>query len=655
VNKVKILNINLENFRGIKKIDINFDGKDTDIYGANGTGKTTIANAVSWLLFNKAATGEKDFSPKTVGTHNLHHTAEARFQEDTGSFITLKKDFYESWKTKKGSAEKTLTGNKTDYWIDEVPVKESEYNRRIQSICGGTLEVAKMLTMYDYFPEVMSVDDRRKILFDVCGDLTDDDVIASTPELAELNRYLLVPGTIDKKYSPEEYKKIASEQRKKINHDLEMLPARIDEVTKSIPAELPNEITIKADIVTLNREIESINTAIREIKDTDTNSLAIQKEILQAKNDLEEKRSQFSAKTNEEYKKKYTLLGLAQDEQQKLKTEERKLTSNLSDLKDKITRLTASREALVKEFTDIQSKQWDAGQETCPTCGQSLPTEKVEAMREEFNLNKSRVKEDINRRGQLCSKEVINVMQSELAHIQRNLDTNKINYDMSTVTYEEISASIRTKPTFEDTLDYKEIQTRLQELMNKQNDTKDSLTSVIEVKNKEKSAILDKIQNKNVELSSIEIAKKAKERIKELTQEQRKSGSDLENIEQGLFLCDEFTRAKVRMVTNNINSKFSLVRFKLFDDQLNGGLKERCEAMVQNTVGEWIEYRSANTASQVNAGMDIISVLSRFYEIHLPVFIDRAESVTHIINPDGLQLIRLIVSPEHKTLTIEKE
>ena len=72
---MKILSLTLENFRGIKNLTVNFDGKDADIYGANGTGKTTIANAICWLLIDRPATEEADFDPKTTGAHGLQHKA----------------------------------------------------------------------------------------------------------------------------------------------------------------------------------------------------------------------------------------------------------------------------------------------------------------------------------------------------------------------------------------------------------------------------------------------------------------------------------------------------------------------------------------------------------------------------------------------------
>ena len=106
---MKILHLRLENFRGIRELDIDFDGKNADIFGANGTGKTTIANAITWLFCDAPATEEKDFSPKTAGAHDLHHKAEMTVEKDDGERFTFAKDYYEKWTKKRGSASRDFS------------------------------------------------------------------------------------------------------------------------------------------------------------------------------------------------------------------------------------------------------------------------------------------------------------------------------------------------------------------------------------------------------------------------------------------------------------------------------------------------------------------------------------------------------------------
>lgn len=124
---MKLLSLNLQNFRGIKSLNINFEGKSANIYGANGIGKTTIANSISYLLTGQPLTNEKDFSPKTSDTHNLHHIVNGVFELDNGGQISLSKDYYEVYRQKKGELAEKLSGHTTDHYINGVPAKEKEY------------------------------------------------------------------------------------------------------------------------------------------------------------------------------------------------------------------------------------------------------------------------------------------------------------------------------------------------------------------------------------------------------------------------------------------------------------------------------------------------------------------------------------------------
>ena len=220
---MKIINIRLTNFQGIASMEIVLDGHSAAIFGDNGTGKTTIFNAITWLLFDKPSTGAKNWSPKTRGAdgekHNLEHSVVATFVQQDGSRVTLGKTLREVWKKKRGAASAEYTGNTIDYYLDGVPVKEKEYMAAVAGYCGGE-EMMKLLTMPDYFPEVMEWKKRRELLLEICGDVTDETVIESTPDLIDLPTYLLKPGTLGQYYTVEEYGKIARARKADINRQL---------------------------------------------------------------------------------------------------------------------------------------------------------------------------------------------------------------------------------------------------------------------------------------------------------------------------------------------------------------------------------------------------------------------------------------------------
>jgi cell division protein FtsB len=150
------------------------------------------------------------------------------------------------------------------------------------------------------------------------------------------------------------------------------------------------------------------------------------------------------------------------------------------------------------------------------------------------------------------------------------------------------------------------------------------------------------------DLQRHEQIEKADARIKELSDQERELAKEYEDLEQQVFLAEEFTRAKVGLLEKKINSRFDLARFKLFDVQVNGALSETC-----TTTYDGVPFDSLNHGARLNVGLDIINTLADFYDFTPPVWIDNAESVTSIIPTRG-QAIKLVVSAKDKKLRIER-
>ena len=143
---MKILKMKLENFQGVKELELDPRGESCAIYGDNGTGKSTVYNAFTWLMYGKPSTQEKNYTPKTTGSHNLHHSVEMTVELADGSEMVLKKDFHEVYKTMKGNPQPLLSGHTTDYSVDGVPVNESQFKKTLLEIYQNE-DLAKMLTM----------------------------------------------------------------------------------------------------------------------------------------------------------------------------------------------------------------------------------------------------------------------------------------------------------------------------------------------------------------------------------------------------------------------------------------------------------------------------------------------------------------------------
>ena len=639
---MRFVELELENFRGIKKAVIKFDGQNTDIYGDNGTGKTTIANAISWILTDQPITGEKDFSPKTQGTHDLHHIARLKVSEDGGAIHTFEKDFHEVWKKKRGSTSPEFSGHVTDYAVCGVPQKKKEYEEAISAACRVNADLIKQLIIPGYFAEVLRPEDRRRILFDMCGDVDDDTVIREN-SLEALTEVLLKPGSQAEYYTCDEYKKIATEQRRRLNKELEALPERIDELQRGVSDDLP-----KDDVETLRRKLIALEQEREELiasNSKDSKKEALRAAIAGVRAGMEEGRAKYLAAVSEAQEGFYQQISRLKQQQNEAQGKAIAVQNEIARIKEKMKDLQDRRIALLEEYQEAQAMTLDACVEYCPTCKQKLPKEQIEEIIKVFNRDKAERKKRINEQGQECSKERIEALEKKLPGFEREAAdlTAKIS-ELETEIQKYKEGMTSTK--YEETEEYKEYSERL-EALNAKHASEAAQEPVCDTEELDTT-----IYTLHEQIGAKIANEKATARIKELEEKQKEAGRNLEQVERGLHLCEEFIRAKVRMVTNKINSRFTTVSWLLFKEQINGGLKECCEAMIPNATGEPIEYKSANTAARINAGLEIVEALGNHYGASMPVIIDQAESVC---KPREMkeQVIRLIVSEQDKTIRVE--
>src|SRR5690606_25556240 len=221
----------LRNFQGCREFVLEPNGEDVTVFGRNATGKTTLFNAWTWLLFGKDSLGQANFEIKTLkpdGTphHGLEHEVEAVLILDDGREVKLKKVYKEKWTKRRGSAHREFSGHVTHHYINDVPCKKTEYDAYIQSIAAE--DYFRLLTDPLFFNTQLHWTERRRLLLEVCGDISDQEVIESNEKLARLSEIL-------ERHSLDDYRKIIRERRKKINDELEKIPVRIDEVRRSLP------------------------------------------------------------------------------------------------------------------------------------------------------------------------------------------------------------------------------------------------------------------------------------------------------------------------------------------------------------------------------------------------------------------------------------
>ena len=649
----RLQKLTLSNFQGIPYQEMDLAGESASLYGENATGKTTVFNGFTWLLFGAASTGAKNYSPQTVGTHNMEYSAEALIEVNGGTQMLLRKVYKEVYKKKRGNPHPEFSGYTTDYYIDGIPKQEGEYNQTIRELVGDP-DKLKMLTMPSFFAEGLKWQDRRKILLDICGDVSDQDVCDFDDELRDARFYdmLLKPGSEDDRYTVDDFKKIAATQRTKINKDIETTPALIAEAQRAIPQTSDKSVDeLKAEASQLMSEVEEMEHRLASVS-ADSAQAELRSQIEQVKLDLAKAEAEYlkaeSEKNAEKNAARTELQRAFGDTQQ----EAFQVRADVAKLDLEISNLTKKRESLLAEWKDVNSKVWDESEGVCPTCGRPFVEDKINELREAFNLKRSTTLGKINAEAQTCSKTVIEAKQAELDSMKARLDSLQQTIDgMKSVILEKNSEIAQPTP-FNRTDVYREAQKKLTDLTLQLSDATTAarqMSSDLQLEIKEKRAKAAKITE--------EIADKATEerqlsRIEELKEKQKALAKAYEEADYKVHLCETFTKAKVDLLDEKINSRFRSLRFKLFEEQLNGGVKDCCEVLIPSADGTLVPWNVANNAAKINAGLEIIDTLGHAWGMHVPVFVDNAEAVTRLTQYPDLQVIRLVVSEPDKSLRL---
>lgn len=599
--QIKIKTLKLENFKGIKDLTIDF--KDiTNIYGDNAVGKTTIFDAYSWLLWDKDSLNRKDFAIKPYDkngdeVHNLESIVEGDFLFDDTE-LNLKKIYKEVWTKKRGSTQAEFTGHTTDYYINSVPVKKKEYNERIESILSE--DNFNLLSNPLYFNQFLVKTERREILLSLIEDVKPEDIIAKNKDLEELDL---------ETYTVDELKKMAKDSARKINKDIESIPARIDELDKSKihdidfdALEFRKRNTLPA-IKEIDEKLADASKMAEGMTEITEKITALQKE----KSELTEKYQNKCFEVN--LKNKNVLL---EKEHDKLALEEAK--KNIEKLKDLVEKARG-------EWQEVHKEQYQ-GDFKCPTCGQDLLPDQIERTMANFNKKKS----------------------EKLTNIEEKAKDLKIKIEEC----EKLIAIYEVKEYKEENLPTEPI--RLQEIDKELDEAKAKLS---DFSLDDKKDLLEKKDSLNADLEEINKKlslqgqnEKIDERIKELESREKELAKLYGEQQRIIYLCEEYTKAYVDLVSDKINDSFDLVKFKLFENQINGGITETCEATFKG-----VPYSDLNNAAKINAGLDVINSLSEKLGLKVPIFIDNAESVNELIKTDT-QLVRLVVSKD-KELKID--
>lgn len=642
--KTIIKQISLQNFKGCNNATYTFDGKNVTVCGANGSGKTTIFDAFTWLLFGKDSLDNAKFEIRPLDKNgkridNVEICVVATLEID-GKEVELKKTQKQSWVKKRGTQNPVLQGNVNEYEIDGYPRSEKDYKEYINGIVSDDL--FKMLTNPTYFPN-MPWKDQRAVIMKLVTKVSDVELAKKLKKFAPLVDEIEKAPSIDD--IKNKYQKSLNELKKK---QIE-LPVRIDEISNSkvdidvaelelLKNSLNEQIAdVKSKIADANKQFEErqkLSDGIMELKFAESDL------VRKANEELVEKKREIRSQIDE---KNDYLLNISNGIQRN--------NREIANYKYDIETGEKIRNRLAEQWKSVNAEVFDENTIICPTCHRELPTDEVESHRSAFEKSKDDRLAKIEKEGTEAKQNIENAkeMIPKLQECNKDNLANKNKLEKEVADLEKQLSELPTNIDVTGTEEYKAIQSQLAEKeqamsqMNSADEVRKSLNAELEdfqsqlIECEKKMAM----SQKNIEID---------ERIEELQAEQREVAQKIADVEKMLYLIDEFIKYKMDKIRDSINAMFDGVNWKLFSEQINGGVKEICECTVNG-----VPFGSLNNGHRIIAGLQIIKALQKLYCAYLPIFIDNAESVNDFNLPDmDCQLIKLKVSDD-KDLRIEVE
>lgn len=637
MKRIILKSIKLQNFKGIRNASFELNESITKFGGRNESGKTTLFDAFTWLLFGKDSEDKKDFSIKTLDEHNapihrLIHEVECILSVNNED-VKLRRVYAESWTTTRGSSEEKLTGHETKFFWKDVPKSAGEY----QAIVGQILleSTFKLITNPFYFNS-LKMAERRNILISMAGDYT-------VPE--QFSGIMAKIG----KMTPEDYKKQLSASKTRIEKELSEIPARIDEAQRGKPGEL-NWSEIEDEINSLNEKVKVLDDELTDSSKAVQAVLDANKGRIEKINQLRSYISDFDLKV---HNKNINFLNDRDNEVRKINNEIEdinRLRAKNADLIEllnlEVTELEGKAAQLRIEFMALNQQSFTGGNDiatVCPTCNQHLPKEMIENklvdLEKKFNEGKVNGLGDINKRGKS--------LVEQIAKKKQEIETAKqTNYNeliaQANAKLQEVNSRKLTKDPYPE--EYTQAKLQLEELEKATTTSAETTSDLTHLKLK-RSGYLDRIQTLNTDLEKRKTIKDTENRINELLGRERtlvQEKADIENLE---LQVKAMLKHKIDFVESRVNDLFDGVQFKMFEEQLNGGIADTCETLIKG-----VPWPDANNAGRINAGISIINTLCRHFNVSAPVWIDNAESVNQITSTIG-QRIDLYVTDD-SSLTI---
>lgn len=652
--EIKFKIIRIRNFRGLVSFEANLDGRSVRISGANGLGKSSVADAITWVLFGKDSRRRTAFPIDPVDDagriiHNLDVSVELEMLID-GQPTTLRRRRQEKWVQKRGMTTEQLDGHQTTCYIDGRPLPSSDFSSHVDTIVKE--ELFRALTTPDYFPS-LPMDQQYRLLVKIVGTRTLAEIAAKDEEA------LKVVDELGQR-SIDQYRQGLVYDLQRTRKEQETIPVRLSEVQGFI-----EQVKAKgADGKTAQRHAKGIEEKLRQV----TQEIDSMAGVVRAENaryndqrayiqQLRQQRAAIEDRIEKQNRETRTLhQSLVCKAKEELEATEERHTAAKTMLglhERRLKDLEQQLEDFRRRWEEVErlSFSWNAEEAVCPTCGQPLPQDQADQKRVEaemrFNERKMKQQDALDEEGK------------KLAASKQRLQ------DLSAAAREEMATAERLMPEARERLSKAEAEPIEQADYHDASDWQ-RLSSEIDQRMKELeqttqaqeppqlAALRTEEQAYRKELrllqQTIDRSKQIDEYIRrerELQKWRTTLSGDVARMQTRLEAAERLQLMEANDLQQRVNDLFPSVRFRLSRELLNGREVGHCELSVDG-----VPYSGLSTSERINAGLELINALARHYNIVAPIVIDNAEAVNKVAPTLGQQIL-LEVSPAKK-LNVEQ-
>lgn len=631
----------LENFMCYAHAEFDFYSI-TKIIAKNGVGKSTIATAYLWCLFNC------DYELKDNPVVRREVDGKSVDDMDTSVELTLDVDGKEVTmkKVQKRTYSKDGSSYKDDnkYFINDVPKTLKDFNAYLDV----DMNVFKMCSNVNAFLNQKPAE-MREYLFGLVGDVTDIDIASQKAELAELVPLL-------NKYTVEELSAMNKAAKTKITKDLPILDGQIKEKERDI--QLKQAIEVSDLELQKNSLKEQIADCVA--KQTDNDKLMAEYDnasanILSLKFELDDIRR----KANEDnIKARRDIENRISDKQFLVRQTEKTITDtekNIEYQQNAIDSINKNLQNIRDKWKAENERKFDETSLICSYCGQEYPEDKKEQLRADFDSHKAEELKIITSNGNLF-KDKLDKNKKILEDLQKELPQHKESLEMLNTAIADLEKQLSELPQEIDasaTEEYKALEKQIAEkeqAMHKANDVS-AVKAELKAQENDLRQQLAEVEQKIAESNT----EKDEQRLEELRAEQRTQEQNKANAEKILDLLDELDKAKNETLSDSINSHFSLVKWKLFELNKSGGYKSVCIPTVN---GKSILTTMSNKGNRILGRVDICNSIQKISGMSVPIVLDDSESLDStnqkkVADMVDSQLIMLIVNDSEKLEIVE--